>query len=123
MPRIKDHNQCQELEAISKLIDANPIICASIHETAIVDIGAEIGAGTRIWHFSHVLSGSQVGRNCNVGQNVVIGPEVKIGRGCKIQNNVSIYKVVTLEKGCSAGLPWCPLTSSTHGPRFPEGSR
>ena len=69
----------------------------TIHPTACVDEGARIGAGTRIWHFSHVLSGSCVGEGCNIGQNVVIGPDAVVGRGCKIQNNVSVYKGVTLE--------------------------
>ena len=68
-----------------------------IHETAIVDQGCEVGKGTKIWHFTHVLKGSKIGSNCNIGQNVVIGPDVAIGSGCKIQNNVSIYKGVTLE--------------------------
>ena len=68
-----------------------------IHESSYVDEGVEIGAGTRIWHFSHVLTGSRIGQNCNIGQNVVIGPDVTIGNGCKIQDNVSLYKGVTLE--------------------------
>ncbi|BEQ13519.1 Gfo/Idh/MocA family oxidoreductase [Desulfoferula mesophila] len=68
-----------------------------LHPTAVLDEGARVGSGSKIWHFSHVLKGSQVGEDCNVGQNVVIGPEVSIGRGCKIQNNVSVYKGVTLE--------------------------
>jgi len=74
-----------------------------IHETAIVDDHCEIGAGTKIWHFSHVLSGSKIGENCNIGQNVMIGPDVRIGRQCKIQNNISIYKGVTLEDGVFCG--------------------
>lgn len=69
----------------------------TIHPTACIDPGAEIGEGTRIWHFSHILPGSIIGENCNIGQNVVIGPDVRIGKGCKIQNNVSVYKGVTLE--------------------------
>jgi UDP-2-acetamido-3-amino-2,3-dideoxy-glucuronate N-acetyltransferase len=68
-----------------------------IHPTAIIDDNVTIGKSVKIWHFSHVLSGSSVGRGCNIGQNVVIGPDVTIGRGCKIQNNVSVYKGVTLE--------------------------
>jgi UDP-2-acetamido-3-amino-2,3-dideoxy-glucuronate N-acetyltransferase len=68
-----------------------------VHESSYIDEEVEIGAGTKIWHFSHVLSGSRIGENCNIGQNVVIGPEVCIGSGCKIQNNISIYKGVTLE--------------------------
>jgi UDP-2-acetamido-3-amino-2,3-dideoxy-glucuronate N-acetyltransferase len=68
-----------------------------VHESSYIDDGVEVGAGTKIWHFSHILSGSRIGENCNIGQNVVIGPEVTIGNGCKIQNNVSVYKGVTLE--------------------------
>jgi UDP-2-acetamido-3-amino-2,3-dideoxy-glucuronate N-acetyltransferase len=68
-----------------------------VHESSYVDEEVKIGAGTKIWHFSHVLSGSRIGENCNIGQNVVIGPDVTIGNGCKIQNNISIYKGVTLE--------------------------
>lgn len=68
-----------------------------VHESAVVDENVSIGEGTRVWHFSHILGGSVIGRNCNIGQNVVVGPDVTIGRGCKIQNNVSVYKGVTLE--------------------------
>ncbi len=68
-----------------------------VHPTTILDSGVVIGAGTKIWHFTHVLSGSTIGKNCTIGQNVVIGPDVRIGSGCKIQNNVSVYKGVTLE--------------------------
>ncbi len=68
-----------------------------IHETALVDRKVDIGPGTKIWHYSHVMSGAVVGRNVNMGQNVHIGPDVRIGDGCKIQNNVSIYTGVTLE--------------------------
>jgi UDP-2-acetamido-3-amino-2,3-dideoxy-glucuronate N-acetyltransferase len=73
------------------------------HETAVIDENCEIGAGTKIWHFSHVLSGSRVGENCNIGQNVVIGPDTVIGNRCKIQNNVSVYKGVSLEDGVFCG--------------------
>ena len=74
-----------------------------IHPSAVIDQGAVIGAGTKIWHFSHVLSGSRIGENCNIGQNAMIGPDVSIGRNCKIQNNVSVYKGVTLEDGVFCG--------------------
>ncbi|MGM0540563.1 MAG: acyltransferase, partial [Thermodesulfobacteriota bacterium] len=74
-----------------------------VHETAVVDDGCQIASGTRIWHFSHLLAGSVVGRSCNIGQNVVIGPEVEIGDLCKIQNNVSVFKGVTLEDGVFCG--------------------
>jgi predicted dehydrogenase/acetyltransferase-like isoleucine patch superfamily enzyme len=81
-----------------------------VHETACVDSPVEIGKGTRVWHFSHVLPGSRIGRNVVVGQNVVIGPGVSIGDNCKIQNNVSIYKGVTLEDGVFCG-PSCVFTN------------
>ncbi len=68
-----------------------------LHPSAVVDEGSEIGRGTKIWHFSHILPKTVIGVNCNIGQNVVIGPEVTVGNGCKIQNNVSVYKGVTLE--------------------------
>lgn len=76
------------------------------HPTAVIDEGALIGRGTNIWHFSHVLAGSEVGENCNLGQNVVLGPNVKAGRGVKIQNNVSVYEGVTLEDDvfCGPGM-------------------
>ncbi len=67
------------------------------HETAVIDDGVQVGEGSKIWHFSHVLSGSKVGEKCNIGQNVVIGPRVTVGDRCKIQNNVSLYEGVTLE--------------------------
>src|SRR2546428_6016607 len=74
-----------------------------IHETVVVDEPCDIGAGTRIWHFSHVLKGSRIGRKCSIGQNVMIGPDVAIGDHCKIQNNVSVYNGVTLEEGVFCG--------------------
>ncbi|MDA3833311.1 MAG: Gfo/Idh/MocA family oxidoreductase [Spirochaetales bacterium] len=73
------------------------------HETAVVDDNVEIGTGTKIWHFSHVLSGSKIGQQCNIGQNTVIGPNVEVGNGCKIQNNVSVYEGVTLEDNVFCG--------------------
>lgn len=75
----------------------------SAHETSFIDEEVTIGAGTTIWHFSHVLKGSRIGRNCSIGQNVVIGPDAVIGDGCKIQNNVSVYKGVTLEDNVFCG--------------------
>jgi UDP-2-acetamido-3-amino-2,3-dideoxy-glucuronate N-acetyltransferase len=68
-----------------------------VHDTAIIDDNTEIGAGSKIWHFSHILSRTTIGERCIVGQNVMIGPDVVVGNGCKIQNNVSLYKGVTLE--------------------------
>jgi UDP-2-acetamido-3-amino-2,3-dideoxy-glucuronate N-acetyltransferase len=67
------------------------------HETVYIDEPASIGDGTKIWHFSHVLSGCTIGANCRIGQNVMIGPRVRIGNRVKIQNNVSIYEGVELE--------------------------
>ncbi len=81
-----------------------------VHESAYVDQPTEIGGGTRIWHFSHVLAGSRIGRDCTIGQNVSIGPDVVIGDRCKIQNHVSIYKGVTLEDGVFCG-PSCVFTN------------
>ncbi|MCX6322177.1 MAG: acyltransferase [Bacteroidia bacterium] len=67
------------------------------HETAVIDDDCKIGKGTKIWHFSHVMTGSEIGENCNIGQNVVISPGVKLGRNVKVQNNVSLYTGVTCE--------------------------
>ena len=67
------------------------------HESAYIDDGARIGKGTKIWHFSHVMSGSTIGENCSLGQNVMVASNVEIGNGCKIQNNVSVYEGVILE--------------------------
>jgi UDP-2-acetamido-3-amino-2,3-dideoxy-glucuronate N-acetyltransferase len=75
---------------------------AFIHPTAIVDSGATIGAGTRIWHWVHVSGGAVVGERCSLGQNVYVG-NVRIGNGVKIQNNVSVYDGVTLEDGVFCG--------------------
>jgi UDP-2-acetamido-3-amino-2,3-dideoxy-glucuronate N-acetyltransferase len=70
---------------------------ATVHPTAIIDEGASIGRGTRIWHFSHVMAGARIGENCVLGQNVFIGKNVRIGRGVKIQNNVSVYEGVEID--------------------------
>ena len=67
------------------------------HETAVIDAGSEIGNGTKIWHFSHIMSGCIIGESCNIGQNVVISPQVRLGRNVKIQNNVSVYTGVICE--------------------------
>jgi len=75
----------------------------SVHESAIVDEGARIGAGTRIWHFCHVCAGAEIGKGCSLGQNVFVANEVKIGDNVKIQNNVSVYDNVTLEDDVFCG--------------------
>ena len=75
----------------------------SIHPSAIVDPGAQIGEGTRIWHWVHVCDGARIGREVSLGQNVFVGNRVVIGDRCKIQNNVSVYDNVTLEEGVFCG--------------------
>lgn len=67
------------------------------HPTAVIDEGCEIGTGTKIWHFSHIMPNCKIGENCNIGQNVVVSPEVILGNNVKIQNNVSIYTGVVCE--------------------------
>lgn len=67
------------------------------HETAVIDDGCEIGAGSKIWHFSHIMPNCVLGDNCNIGQNVVVSPGVELGRNVKVQNNVSIYTGVICE--------------------------
>ena len=67
------------------------------HETAVIDEGVEIGKGTRIWHFSHLMTGCKLGEGCNLGQNVVVSPDVILGNNVKVQNNVSIYTGVICE--------------------------
>lgn len=81
-----------------------------IHPTAVVDNDVEVGDGTKVWHFSHILGGSRLGRGCVVGQNVMLGPKVVVGNGCKIQNNVSLYTGVTLEDEVFCG-PSCVFTN------------
>jgi UDP-2-acetamido-3-amino-2,3-dideoxy-glucuronate N-acetyltransferase len=83
---------------------------AFIHPTAVVDDGAEIGAGAKLWHFVHVLSGCKIGPGSILGQNVMAGPRVTIGTGCKVQNNVSLYEAVTLEDEVFCG-PSCVFTN------------
>lgn len=69
----------------------------SAHETAVIDEGCNIGKGSKIWHFSHIMPNCTIGENCNIGQNVVISPEVVLGNNVKVQNNVSIYTGVTCD--------------------------
>lgn len=75
----------------------------SCHPSAIIDEGAQIGEGSRIWHFVHVCAGAQIGAEVSLGQNVFVGNEVVIGDRCKVQNNVSVYDGVTLEEGVFCG--------------------
>ena len=75
----------------------------SVHETAIVDEGAQIGQGSRVWHWVHICGGAKIGKGVSLGQNVFVGNKVVIGNKCKIQNNVSIYDNVILEEGVFCG--------------------
>jgi UDP-2-acetamido-3-amino-2,3-dideoxy-glucuronate N-acetyltransferase len=75
----------------------------TIHPTAIIDDGAQIGDGSRVWHWVHISGGAQIGRNCSFGQNVFVGNRVVIGNNCKVQNNVSVYDNVTLEDDVFCG--------------------
>src|SRR5262249_35815546 len=73
------------------------------HESSYIDEGCQIGEGTKIWHFTHVMAGARIGRVCNIGQNVVISPDVIVGDRVKIQNNVSVYTGVILEDDVFCG--------------------
>lgn len=75
----------------------------TVHPSAIVDEGAQIGEGSRVWHFVHVCAGARIGKGVSMGQNVFVGNKVVIGDHCKIQNNVSVYDNVTLEEGVFCG--------------------
>lgn len=90
-----------------------------VHSSSFVDDGAVIGEGSRIWHFSHVLPGARIGRNCILGQNVNVDRDVVIGDGVKVQNNVSIYKGVTVEDGVFLG-PSCVFTNVINPRAFIE---
>ena len=81
-----------------------------IHDSSYIDEEVSIGEGTKIWHFSHILSNSKIGNNCTLGQNVVVGPNVNIGNNVKIQNNVSVYDGVTIEDDVFCG-PSCVFTN------------
>ncbi len=83
------------------------------HETAVIDEGARIGAGTKIWHFSHIMPGAVLGERCNIGQNVVVSPGVVLGANVKVQNNVSIYEGVTCDDDVFLG-PSCVFTNVTN---------
>lgn len=82
----------------------------SAHPTAVVDEGCDIGEGTKIWHFSHIMPGCTIGTRCNIGQNVVVSPEVVLGNNVKIQNNVSIYTGVECQDDVFLG-PSCVFTN------------
>jgi len=93
-----------------------------IHETAIVDEGADIGTGTRIWHFSHIMPGARIGNDCSLGQNVFVANNVSIGDRVKVQNNVSIYEGVTLEDCVFCGPSMVFTNVRTPRSAFPRNS-
>ncbi len=88
---------------------------STIHPSAIVDEGAQIGEGSRVWHFVHVCSGAKIGQGVSLGQNVFVGNQVTIGDRCKVQNNVSVYDNVTLEEGVFCGPSM--VFTNVHNPR------
>ena len=90
-----------------------------VHESSYVDDNVKIGKGTKIWHFSHVMSNSEIGEKCNIGQNVVILPGVRICKGVKIQNNVSVYTGVICEDDVFLG-PSCVFTNVVNPRSFIE---
>lgn len=92
-----------------------------VHDSSFIDENVDIGDGTKIWHFSHVLSGAHIGMNCSLGQNVNIGNNVKIGNGCKIQNNVSIYEGVELEDYVFCGPSMVFTNDLTPRAKYPKG--
>ena len=81
-----------------------------VHESSFVDDGAQIGKGTKIWHFSHIMGGAVIGERCNLGQNVVVMPGTRLGNNVKVQNNVSIYEGVEIEDDVFCG-PSCVFTN------------
>lgn len=89
------------------------------HETAIIDQGAQVGSGTKIWHFSHVMGSAQIGKHCILGQNVFVGGKARIGNRVKIQNNVSVYDSVILEDDVFCG-PSCVFTNVANPRSFVE---
>ena len=92
-----------------------------IHQSSYVDEGVSIGAGTKIWHFSHVQKDAQIGKQCSIGQNVNIGCNVRIGKGVKIQNNVSVYEGVELEDYVFCGPSMVFTNDLTPRSKYPKG--
>jgi UDP-2-acetamido-3-amino-2,3-dideoxy-glucuronate N-acetyltransferase len=86
-----------------------------IHPSAIVDEGAQLGEGTRVWHFAHICAGARIGRDCSFGQGVYVGNDVCVGHNVKVQNNVSIYDAVTLEDDVFCGPSM--VFTNVHNPR------
>ena len=106
------------LDVMEKAEKKGPSVSASdfkkenyfLHPSSFVDENVSVGDGTKIWHYSHILNNTKIGKHCVLGQNVAAGPDVEIGAGCKIQNNVSLYKGVVLEDGVFCG-PSCVFTN------------
>ncbi len=95
---------------------------ATVHELACVEPGAQIGEGSRVWHFSHVMPGAVIGKHCNLGQNVFVGDDVRIGDHVKIQNNVSVYEGVVLEDYVFCGPSMVFTNVKTPRSAFPRNS-
>lgn len=94
-----------------------------VHESSYVDQPAEIGEGTKIWHFCHVSRGARIGNNCSLGQNVYVGSRVVIGNNCKIQNNVSVYDLVTLQDNVFCGPSMVFTNDMNPRAAFPKGGK
>lgn len=90
-------------------------MAVTIHPSAIVDVGAQIGDGSRVWHFAHVSAGARIGQGCSLGQGVYVGNDVHIGHNVKVQNNVSVYDAVTLEDDVFCGPSM--VFTNVHNPR------
>jgi UDP-2-acetamido-3-amino-2,3-dideoxy-glucuronate N-acetyltransferase len=90
-------------------------VAATVHPSAIVDAGAQLGEGTHVWHFAHVCAGARIGPGCSLGQGVFVANDVLIGRNVKIQNNVSVYDAVTLEDDVFCGPSM--VFTNVHNPR------
>jgi UDP-2-acetamido-3-amino-2,3-dideoxy-glucuronate N-acetyltransferase len=86
-----------------EIVNIDPFMKYFAHATAVIDEGALIGSGTKIWHFSHIMGASSIGENCTIGQNVMVAPGVVLGRGVKVQNNVSLYTGVICGDGVFIG--------------------
>lgn len=93
-----------------------------VHESSYIDDEVKIGRGTKIWHFSHILKGAEIGENCSLGQNVNVGNNVKIGNGCKLQNNVSVYEGVEMEDYVFCGPSMVFTNDLTPRAKYPKGS-
>lgn len=93
-----------------------------VHESSYVDDNVKIGKGTKIWHFSHILKGAEIGEKCSLGQNVNVGNNVKIGNGCKLQNNVSVYEGVEMEDYVFCGPSMVFTNDLTPRAKYPKGS-